>query len=181
MTKIYTRPFSDDIYSVRRYRERLEQDPTDEHAKLMIEFRNAFERNKREEENTPEWQANNLEFDLRTSEYIKQKCEAHEYYAQNLYAALCNNVFRKNDIIPILLEQTWTCSWRHAGGIVADILERGDYIDWYLSGMRMNDPYNPDASEVPYMYAHEGEVTDEIRNDLLQLNWLVVLEDDGEY
>ena len=67
-------------------------------------------------------------------------------YAYDLYGALCNNRFFKNG-------EQWTCSWRFAGGIVADIRNQNeDYIDFYC-------------------YGNEGQVTEEIRNDMLNLGW----------
>jgi hypothetical protein len=48
------------------------------------------------------------------------------------------------------------------------MLERGDYMDWYCSGIR-------DADIVAAQgYVGEGEVTEEIREDLKQLGWHVV-------
>lgn len=182
MTKIHTNPPNDNSFRLKGYRERLAIDPKDEGAQLMIEYYKDFERSKREQEMTEEWKKNNLEYDLRTSDLIKQKCEASESYAQNLYAALCNNEFMKNDVIPILTEQTWGCSWRYAGGIIADILERGDYIDWYCSGMKMHDYDGEPSSEGIWKdFVGESVVTEEIRNDLLQLNWLVCVDNDEHY
>lgn len=112
-------------------------------------------------------QVNNLEYDLLTTQWILEKTRMSDVYAQNLYAALCNNSFIKNDIWPILQEKTWHCSWRYAGGIIADMQEKGDYIDWYCSGIR--DSY--DNGFVP-----EQDITDEIRDDLAKLGWLVVDE-----
>ena len=37
-----------------------------------------------------------LEQDLLSSDYIKQKCKNSEVYSQNLYSAICNNLFYKN-------------------------------------------------------------------------------------
>lgn len=156
------------------FKQRLLDDPTDENAQHMIDFYTSFEENKRNEEKLPKWQENNLEYDLRTSEYIRNKCLNSEPYAQNLYAALCNNEFRKNDVIPILKEETWGCSWRYAGGIIADILERGDYMDWYCSGIRGEESTDTE-------YVTESVVTDEIRNDLLQLNWLVIVDNEQKW
>ena len=84
----------------------------------------------------PEWQKDNLEYDLRTTDWILEKVRSSEAYAQNLYAAMCNRGFQKNDTWPVLANQSWGCSWRYAGGIVADMRQEGDYIDWYCSGIR---------------------------------------------
>jgi len=46
----------------------------------------------------PEWQKHNLEFDLRTTDWILAKVRESRVYAQNLYAALCNNPFQKQDV-----------------------------------------------------------------------------------
>jgi hypothetical protein len=115
----------------------------------------------------PEWQKDNMEYDLRSTKWILEKVRAKESYAQNLYAAMCNNDFQKLAVIPILRDQRWSCSWRSAGGIIADMRQEGDYIDWYCSGI-MQDGVDP-AGCVP-----ESVVTDEIREDLKQLGWIVV-------
>lgn len=124
--------------------------------------------------------AYDLEKDLMNSEYIRKKCIV-DSYAQNLYAALCNNEFTKNDVIPILREETWGCSWRYSGGLVARLREEGDYLTWYCSGMGGLVDYNLDRGE-EYMkekgYVTEGVVTEEIRNDLLHINWLVCVDND---
>jgi hypothetical protein len=122
----------------------------------------------------PKWQKNNLEYDLRSTEWICQKVRESKTYSQNLYAAMCNNEFQKLDVIEVLKENTWSCSWRYAGGIVAHMRGEGDYIDWYCSGIR-NDGYQDDL-DVPYPKGNvgEGQVTDEIRKDLQQLGWVLV-------
>ena len=126
-----------------------------------------------------------LEYDLLTTEWILHKVRASESYAQNLYAALCNNDFTKLEPWPILNGKTWSCSWRYAGGIIADMREQGDYVDWYCSGIR--DTQEPSEEEwnswteeaqISYTniyskYVSESVVTDEIRQDLLTLGWKV--------
>jgi len=86
-----------------------------------------------------------LELDLFKTQWIIEKCK-NINYAVDLYGALCNNRFFKND-------EKWTCSWRQAGGIIADIRNIGeDYLHFYCSG-------------------NESIVTSEIANDLLNLGW----------
>ena len=131
----------------------------------------------------PEWQKLNLEYDLRSTKWICDKSKASNIYAQNLYAAMCNNDFQKNDVWPTLKNQTWSCSWRHAGGIIADMREQGDYIDWYCSGIRgdglTDEEYNQlsKSDQEQYLenkqFVSESVVTDEIRFDLLILGWVV--------
>ena len=123
----------------------------------------------------PQWYEYNLEADLRTTDWILEKVRADELYAQNLYAAMCNNDFIKREMWPILKDQKWSCSWRYAGGIVAHMRQEGDYIDWYCSGIR-NDYDDEKENKLAggRNYAPESVVTEEIENDLYKLGWLVV-------
>jgi hypothetical protein len=133
----------------------------------------------------PVWQENNMEYDLRSTKWICDKVKASDVYAQNLYAAMCNNEFQKNDMMPILRDQVWGCSWRYAGGIIADMQETGDYIDWYCSGIRntsdLTDTQYQELTEQQQQYYNktkqyvsESIVTEEIRSDLKKLGWLVL-------
>ena len=124
----------------------------------------------------PESRVNNMEYDLRSTDWILEKVRNNDTYAQNLYAAMCNNEFIRNDVWPILTEQRWSCSWRYAGGIIADMQEKGDYINWYCSGIRDHDANHPDLKN----YVGEGHVTDEIRSDLLKLGWITIDDDSLE-
>ena len=99
-----------------------------------------------------DWQKNNLEYDLRTTDWILGKARHSVTYAQNLYAALCNNQFQKAEMWPILKDQRWSCTWRHAGGIVADMTVKGDYMD--------------------------STVTEEIEADLLKLGWITIKDEE---
>jgi hypothetical protein len=112
------------------------------------------------------WQENNLEYDLRTCEWICEKVKQSDIYAQNLYAALCNNEFQRLQVIPILTNKKWSCSWRYAGGIIAHMKQVGDYIDWYCSGIP-TDYYVDETSKI----VAEGTITDEILQDLQKLGW----------
>ena len=105
-----------------------------------------------------------LETDLKKAEWLVNKVCISDVYAQNLYAALCNNDFVKNDVWEVLKENTWSCSWRTAGRLVAEIRNDGDYLDWYCSGI---DPNNAN-------FVGESIVTVEIKQDLLRLGWTVV-------
>jgi hypothetical protein len=123
-----------------------------------------------EEWDTQEHQ-HNLEYDLRTTEWLIDKVRSNVSYAQNIYAALCNNEFQKLDTWPILKDEHWGCSWRHAGGIVANMRGQGDYIDWYCSGM--GDGLGNGDRDKSKRYVAEGVVTDDVRADLLELGWKV--------
>ena len=155
------------------------EEPSAEYLNMYKTFREQDEENLK----NPEWQKDNLEYDLRSTEWILEKVRASKSYAQNLYAAMCNMQFTKLDVIPILKDQRWSCSWRHSGGIIADMLQKGDYIDWYCSGMGGLSTYDVAEGEA-YMdkmkYVSEGVVTDEIREDLKKLGWIAVPWSDDE-
>jgi len=161
-------------FSRKTYEEKLAVDPTDKNATAMLEFYDSIDEDKKMREQDSTWQKNNLEYDLRRSEYIGKKC-TNITYAQNLYAALCNNDFIKNEEWPILKEDSWGCSWRYAGGIIADIRMEGDYIDWYCSGI--GDGLGNGDSDGTMRYIAESIVTDEIREDLLSIGWIVLEQD----
>ena len=117
-----------------------------------------------------------MEYDLLTTPWVLEKVRNTDSYAQNLYAAMCNNDFTRLDVIPILREDVWSCSWRYAGGIIADMREEGDYIDWYCSGIGgMNAEYDAKETAEEWSkrtgYVPEGRITDEIRKDLKELGW----------
>jgi hypothetical protein len=69
-----------------------------------------------------------------------------ERFAKDLYRALCNTSWFRNG-------HEWGCTWRQAGGVVADLRDLNEeYIDFYCSG-------------------REGTVTDEIAWELAALGW----------
>jgi len=116
-----------------------------------LEALRAFDEGVRLLEEDPKWRENNLEFDLRSTDWICKKAKDLDY-GKRLYAALCNTQWQKNDVWKILKDEYWSCSWRSAGGIVADMIEQGDYMDWYCSGS-------------------EGYIHPEIAEDLSKLGW----------
>ena len=145
----------------------------DAQTRDMAAYYDSWKKTAEENESNPHWQKDNMEFDLRTSEQMLTKVRENDAYAQNLYAAICNNDFIKLEIIPILKEQTWSASWRYAGGIIADMRREGDYIDWYCSGIRQVD-YDEEVNKEwdGLKYVSEGKITDEVRKDLQQLGWV---------
>jgi hypothetical protein len=143
----------------------------DEEVRAMVEYYQNIPIEKAKVESTDTFKKNNMEYDLRSTQWICEKVRNSDNYAQNLYAAMCNRDFMRNDVLPILKEETWSCSWRYAGGIVADMRLQGDYIDWYCSGIR-GDSEDENLSSIKYVA--EGVVTDEIREDLFKLGWIVI-------
>jgi hypothetical protein len=150
---------------------KLEEDSSDKTAKKLIELEQQWRTEILLKEEDPEWKKDNLEYDLRTTDWILEKVRTRDDYAQNLYAAMCNREFQRLDVMPILKGETWGCSWRYAGGIIADMQEKGDYIDWYCSGIRDSDRETEDTDS---LYVTEGTVTDEVREDLNRLGWAVL-------
>ena len=151
------------------YIKRMEEVDRLEHPDTLatIKMYESWDAEAARKEQDPEWQKDNMEYDLRTTDWILEKVRSSKVYAQNLYAAICNNDFQKLAIVPILTEKTWSASWRSAGGIVANMRQEGDYIDWYCSGIR--EQGMPDNG-----YVSEMTVTYEIRADLKRLGWIVV-------
>lgn len=145
----------------------------DPHVAAMAQYYTRISVDKMETEKQDAWSKDNLEYDLRSTAWILEKVRTWDTYAQNLYAALCNNVFQRLDTWPILTDQHWRCSWRYAGGIIADMRESGDYIDWYCSGIReIGETQEPDAHG--RVSEPESVVTDEVRADLKDLGWAVI-------
>lgn len=157
----------------------------DEDTRKMAEFYESWNKLDDERELDPEWQKNNLEWDLRTTDWILEKARANKGYAQNIYAALCNNGFIKLAVIPILKEEEWSCSWRSAGGVVANMRQEGDYIDWYCSGIGgQNLAFDGTMTEKDWKastgYVPEGYITKEIREDFQKLGWSIAPGGDWE-
>ena len=118
-----------------------------------------------------------LEEELSQCAWFLTKIRTRRDYAQNVYAALCNMRWQPAEVIPILTDAYWSCSWRSAGGIVADFrntVDNGtveDYMDWYCSGIQ---DYNSDEADPRFnggKHVPEGTVTDEIREDFASLGW----------
>ena len=145
-------------------------------------FENSIQRHKAKFED-PASRIENMEYDLLTTDWILEKVRESDVYAQNLYASMCNRDFIKHDVMPILKNQRWSCSWRYAGGIIADMRQEGDYVDWYCSGIRQDPLTEEELQKLPLdqqakvkeydAFVGEGVVTDEIRKDLFRLGWVV--------
>jgi hypothetical protein len=158
-----------------------------EDAQPMLDMYHSWQQQQLELEETDEWKVDNMEYDLRSTKWICDKVTSNSTYAQNLYAALCNNDFVKNDVWPLLQDKRWHCSWRHSGGIIADMIQQGDYIDWYCSGITeyvSDEEFHNMSKEDQEKYIQmkntimtEGQVTDEVRKDLLKLGWIVIEDD----
>jgi hypothetical protein len=161
--------------------EPVNEDYLDWFAKIIDEHDHKFD--------DPDSRKNNMEYDLLTTDWILEKVRTSESYAQNLYAAMCNMRFVQKELFPYLRQDPdkdlWSASWRYAGGIVADMRQEGDYIDWYCSGMGgLNREFDGDETNEQWQartgYVPEGLVTEEIEADLLKLGWIPVPWDDDK-
>ena len=103
--------------------------------------------------------------------YLKDRDIAGQFYA-----ALCNLVWRKINTLPDderiikklkgIEDDTWSCSWRRAAGIIAYIRNTNynlleDYMDFYC-----ND--------------HEGHVSDLVRECFYRIGWEPCPRDNDE-
>lgn len=122
--------------------------------------------------------------DMMDCQWFKDKVRNSKTYAQNLYAAMCNMQWQKLEVIPILKDELWSCSWRSSGGKVAELKGAGeDYMDYYCSGIKGGLSYDAKEDEEYFKttgYVSEGEVTPEIAEDLKQLGWVPVPYDDKD-
>ena len=118
-----------------------------------------------------------MQSDMMETEWFRNKVRSSRSYAQNLYAAMCNNDFQKQDTWEVLTDNRWSCSWRAAGGVVATLRDCDeDYMDYYCSGMGGFATIDTDPASYyeENGYVKESEVTEEIRADLLRLGWVVI-------
>lgn len=127
-----------------------------------------------------------LQDEIRDCSWLMEKIQTRPEYAQNLYAAMCNMRWCKRDTWPILAEHYWSASWRGSGGIVADLVGKGeDYMDYYCSGMGgLNQDYEGNETNEEWQkrtgFVPEGTVTEEIAKDLADIGWFPVPYPDNE-
>ena len=93
-----------------------------------------------------------LERDIINTESIRMRVRHDPSFAQELYAALCNNQFVHVDM-EHPEDEYWSCTWRYAGGVIAGtVAVMGDYLDYYCSG-------------------NEGEISPRIAEALAEIGW----------
>ena len=161
-------------FQANAYIERCKQEGTEPREDYLNLYKSAKQQDL-ENMIDPKWQENNLEYDLRSTAWILEKVRNNDVYAQNLYAAMCNIQWRSKKLWPTLKEENWSCSWRSSGGIVANMQQKGDYMDWYCSGIRNDSMLDPEiAHSYPNGYVPEGTVTEEIEQDLDKLGWIPI-------
>jgi hypothetical protein len=109
----------------------------------------------------------NLERDVRTANWVVDRIRSEETYAQNFYAALCNNNYTPKDVWGILSNITWNCTWQQAAEIISDIRQDHNPDIWHASGS--NFKITDFAG-----FVEESYVTHEIESDINQLGWILV-------
>ena len=103
MTKINSSP-DRHTFQQESYIERCKdegKEPSEDYINLFKSWREQDQ----ERMADPDWQKDNMEYDLRSTKWICDKVKSNKTYAQNLYAAMCNMQFVKNDIWPLLKDQ----------------------------------------------------------------------------
>ena len=162
---------SPDRYSFqkRSYQRKLEKAESPESVQAandMLELYKEWQQRDLELEESDEWKMNNMSYDLCTTDWILAKVRASKSYAQNLYAALCNNSYIPEDVWGILKNVTWDCTWRYAAGLISDIREDESYIDWYCSGTGFKG--------IDFTgFVEESYVTPEVEMDIKNIGWLL--------
>lgn len=91
--------------------------------------------------------------DLRAA--FRPQVKTDRQLAVEIYCAMCNVAWRHED------GSRFSCSWRTAGGIVADLRNLGeDYLHFYCSGLSDDEPP-----------VSEGDVTDRVAAALAERGW----------
>lgn len=94
-----------------------------------------------------------LERDLHNHITLVERVKSDVTFAESLYAALCNNQFRHVNMTDDP-EDFWSCTWRAAGDIVAELTNnpQNDYLTYYCTG-------------------NEGMVTPELVQLFAEIGW----------
>ena len=93
-----------------------------------------------------------VEQELKDNLDVCRQIAKSETFAQHVYAALCNHQFYPHNIDRLTYEP-WSCSWRYAGEIIADIEQAGgDYMEYYCGG-------------------NEGTISPQVATMLQEMGW----------
>ena len=100
--------------------------------------------------------------ELYHADVIIYKAQNNRDYADDLYCALCNNIWIKNGHESHL-------SWREAASEVAKIRDKGEYYLEFYPHMSPRT-VQVDGTTVPL---GEGYISAEVREDMLHIGWTV--------
>jgi hypothetical protein len=100
--------------------------------------------------------------ELHQADVIIYKAQNNRDYADDLYCALCNNIWTKN---------VFEChlSWREAAREVANLRGKGEY---YLEFYPHMSPRTVEVNGVTVPLS-EGYISTEISEDMLHIGWSV--------
>jgi len=87
------------------------------------------------------------QFEKDLTELFKNRMINDKEFCKDIWAALSNVEWRNKET-----NETYSCSFRYAGGLISDIIGEGNYLDWYCSG-------------------EPGTVTEEIEEALASRGW----------
>lgn len=107
-----------------------------------------------------------FEQDLMDSDEFKQKLRVDENFAQAFYCALENQAWGKDGDV-------YTCSFRYAGGLVANLRCMGEgYMDFYCCGRGIFDDEEP-IQEGPTAI-RSCTIRPDVAEELAKLGWYPV-------
>jgi hypothetical protein len=69
------------------------------------------------------------EFLQALTEEFQEEMKSSDKLCQEIWSALTNIMWTSEDDLDM-----FSCSFRYAGGLIAGIIGRGDYMDWTFSG-----------------------------------------------
>ena len=121
--------------------------------------------------------SNKLIAALCADQCILSKIRNYEKYAQNMYAALCNNIFQQINIIEMLKGTTWDIGSCIGAAQLIKRLSDGKYREMYCSGFGMpsnelGDMHHEERlAHFDLGYVCEGTITPEITEDLFRIGW----------
>jgi len=87
----------------------------------------------------------NFEEDLQNLFEVRMK--GSDSFCSEVWCSLSNIIWKNED------GSEFSATFRYAGGLIASIIEEGDYMDWYCSG-------------------EYATVSEDIANGLLTLGWV---------
>lgn len=89
------------------------------------------------------------DFETDLEKTFGEKMKSDDEFCSQVWSALANKIW-KHDAFE--RDEEYSCTSRYAGGLIADIIGRGSYMDWYCSG--------------PY-----ATVSDEIESAMKAIGW----------
>lgn len=100
-------------------------------------------------------------FENAIKEYFGERMKTDEELCRKIWSSLANVDWYYIGERPLLLEVSY--SFRAAGGMIANIIERGDYMDWYCSGPDgiINNEFRYAMRKAGYLADDVGMLCDE--------------------